>query len=43
MFVDADDWLEPNAFDIISKNFKKKIYFVFLTIEFLIIKLVPEI
>jgi len=24
MFVDADDWLEPNAFEIISKNFNQE-------------------
>ena len=30
MFVDGDDWLEPNAFELISKILIKKIYFVFL-------------
>ena len=29
MFVDADDWLEPNALDIISKNFNKEDLFCF--------------
>lgn len=29
MFVDADDWLESNAFDIISKNFNNEDLFCF--------------
>ena len=29
MFVDADDWLEPNAFELISKNFNKEDLFCF--------------
>lgn len=29
MFVDADDWLEPNALDIISKNFRGEDLFCF--------------
>lgn len=29
MFVDADDWLEPNAFELISKNFNNEDLFCF--------------
>ena len=29
MFVDADDWLEPNAFELISKNFNQEDLFCF--------------
>lgn len=29
MFVDADDWLEPNAFEIISENFNQEDLFCF--------------
>lgn len=29
MFVDADDWLEPNTLDIISKNFRREDLFCF--------------
>ena len=33
MFVDADDWLEPNAFELISKNFNKEDLFYILIIH----------
>ena len=29
MFIDADDWLEPNSFDVISKNFNNEDLFCF--------------
>lgn len=29
MFVDADDWLEPNTFEVISENFKQEDLFCF--------------
>ena len=29
MFVDADDWLEPNAFEVISENFNQEDLFCF--------------